>query len=99
MQPLLQAAVYILLCVGPVWLFSWLFIFVANNFVGSVLAVMCSALLGNFFCLRAFDGVGLERLGLPFNRRGMAKFVAWRGARFRGGGVRDRSPATGRARA
>ena len=70
-QPALQAAVYILLTVAPVWLFSWVFIFVFNQFAGSVLAVLTAALFANFFCFRAFDGVGLERLGLPWNRPGL----------------------------
>ena len=70
-QPILQAAVYVLLCVAPVWLFGWLFLFAFNILAGSVLAVVCAALLGNFFCLRTFDGVGLERVGMPLNRMGL----------------------------
>ncbi len=66
-QPLLQAGVYILLCVAPVFFFGWLFLFVGNVFAGSVLAVFSAALLGNAFCLRIFDGVGLDRLGIPWN--------------------------------
>lgn len=69
--PLLQAGVYILLCVAPVFFFGWLFLFVGNVFAGSVLAVLCAAVLGNLFCFRIFDGMGLENLGLPFNEAGL----------------------------
>ena len=81
-QPLLQAAVYTLLCLAPVWLFSWLLIYVAGVFAGSVFAVLCAALLGNFFCFRTFDGVGLERLGLPFNRPGLFNSLTGLGLGF-----------------
>ncbi len=81
-RPVLQAGVYILLCVAPVWLFSWLFLFIGNNFAGSVLAVLCAALLGNFFCLRTFDGVGLERLGMPFNRPALSNSTIGLGLGF-----------------
>src|SRR5450755_4590170 len=76
-QPVLQAAVYVLLTVAPVSLFAWLFLFVFNQFVGSILAVLSFALLGNFICLRTFDGAGLERLGMPWNRPGFVN--TWRG--------------------
>lgn len=70
-RPLLQAGVYILLSVSPIFLLGGLFTSVANLFAGSILTVFSAAILSNFFCLRIFEGAGLDHMGMPLNRLGV----------------------------
>ncbi len=68
---MVQAGVYVLLYSAPLFFFGWLFLYVGNNIAGPVCAILFFALIGNFLCFRIFDGVGLDRLGMPLNRPGL----------------------------